>query len=157
MSSASRKRKAVGKQPSKECGADEWDSEEGRRRQRNGEGVTHAENSGPPPSKANREVPGGVFATMQDAERAGTEAEVSHSIELQPGSETNMQTLAETFAWQRASSALAELRAWRGCRKGERRRGEQGNRRQHSTPGRKHWEEKGRGRQNGAWCLHGFA
>ncbi|KAH8610517.1 hypothetical protein ERJ75_001094100 [Trypanosoma vivax] len=99
--------------------------EEGRRRQRNGEGVPHAENSGPPPSKANREVPGGVFATMQDAERAGTEAEVSHSIELQPGSETNMQTLAETFAWQRASSALAELRAWRGCRKGERRRGEQ--------------------------------
>ncbi|KAH8606902.1 hypothetical protein ERJ75_001472300 [Trypanosoma vivax] len=126
MSSASRKRKAVGKQPSKECGDDEWDSEEGRRRQRNGEGVTHAENSGPPPSKANREVPGGVFATMQDAERAGAEAEVSHSIELQPGSETNMQTLAETFAWQRASSALAKLRAWRGCRKGERRRGEQG-------------------------------
>ncbi|KAH8610500.1 hypothetical protein ERJ75_001093900 [Trypanosoma vivax] len=84
---------------------------------------------------------------MQDAERAGAEAEVSHSIELQPGSETNMQTLAETFAWQRASSALAELRAWRGCRKGERRRGEQGKQRQHSTPGRKHWEEKGGGRQ----------
>ncbi|KAH8610498.1 hypothetical protein ERJ75_001095700 [Trypanosoma vivax] len=107
----------------------------------------HAENSGPPPSKANREVPGGVFATMQDAERAGAEAEVSHSIELKPGSETKMQTLAETFAWQRASSALAELRAWRGCRKGEGRRGELASKRQHSTPGRKHWEEKGRGRQ----------
>ncbi|KAH8610507.1 hypothetical protein ERJ75_001094400 [Trypanosoma vivax] len=86
---------------------------------------------------------------MQDAERAGAEAEVSHSIELQPGSETNMQTLAETFAWQRASSALAELRAWRGCRKGERRRGEQGKQRQHSTPGRKHWEEKGGEDRNG--------
>ncbi|KAH8610487.1 hypothetical protein ERJ75_001096100 [Trypanosoma vivax] len=126
MSSASRKRKAVKKQPSKECGADEWDSEEGRRRQRNGEGVPHAETSGPPPSNANREVPGGVFATMQDAERAGAEAEVSHSTELQPGRETKMQTLAETFAWQRASSGLAELRAWRGCRKGEGRRGELG-------------------------------
>ncbi|KAH8610510.1 hypothetical protein ERJ75_001093400 [Trypanosoma vivax] len=84
---------------------------------------------------------------MQDAERAGAEAEVSHSIELQPGSETNMQTLAETFAWQRASSGLAELRAWRGCRKGERRRGEQGK----QTATLNAWAEtlggKGRGRQ----------
>ncbi|KAH8607250.1 hypothetical protein ERJ75_001471500 [Trypanosoma vivax] len=95
----------------------------------------HAENSGPPPSKANREVPGGVFATMQDAERAGTESEVSHSIELQPGSETNMQTLAETFAWQRARAL------WRSCGHGEvAARGNDAvesnaNRRQHSTPG----------------------
>ncbi|KAH8610486.1 hypothetical protein ERJ75_001096500 [Trypanosoma vivax] len=60
-----------------------------------------------------------------------------------------MQTLAETFAWQRASSALAELRAWRGCRKGERRRGEQRKQTTTLNAWRKHWEEKGRENRTG--------
>ncbi|KAH8610525.1 hypothetical protein ERJ75_001092700 [Trypanosoma vivax] len=156
MSSASRKRKAVGKQPSKECGADEWDREEGRRRQRNGEGVPHAESSGPPQAKQTG-VPGGVFATMQDAERAGAESEVSHRIELQPGSETNMQT------WLRHSLGGARRALWRSCGhgevpQGERRRGEQGK----QTTTLNAWAEtlggNGPGEdKNGAWCLHGFA